>query len=175
LKISRITIVAITLAAAAAVGTGSALAASAATSAATTAKTTEGGITLKGAFYAVENYPNGATGDALATVACFPPGVPQGSPNAEADSQKYVAISGGVEPDPGTNLYSVAGEPAITASFPGRMDWTTNTPKPGRLDGWVVQFKPGDSANDQSLNIWALCVPLTHAGESIPVVTNSAG
>ena len=26
----------------------------------------------------------------------------------------------------------------IVASFPGRMDWSTNTPKPNRNDGWVT-------------------------------------
>ena len=30
--------------------------------------------------------------------------------------------------------------PLVSSSFPGRMDWTTNSPKPNRLDGWIVQF-----------------------------------
>jgi hypothetical protein len=43
------------------------------------------------------------------------------------------------------------------------MDWNTNTPKAGRLDGWIVQF--GGNAGTTSdkapkkVKVWALCVP----------------
>ena len=53
----------------------------------------------------------------------------------------------------------------VSSSFPGRMDWSTNTPKVGRLDGWIVQF--GGNAGDVSdkspekVVVWALCVPKT--------------
>ena len=57
----------------------------------------------------------------------------------------------------------------VSSSFPGRMDWSTNTPKPGRLDGWIVQFGGNaGAASDKApekVKVWALCVP----GASIPV------
>jgi hypothetical protein len=40
------------------------------------------------------------------------------------------------------------------------MDWSTNTPKADRLDGWVVTFGES-SAGDKVLQVWALCVPNT--------------
>ena len=101
---------------------------------------------FSGAVYRVENYTNGGGGDA--TVACA---------TDEATSQKYTAIAGGVEAGhTGTNGFSVA------ASFPGRMDWSTGTPKSGRLDGWIVL---GNGQYTDNLKVWALCVPTT----SIPV------
>jgi hypothetical protein len=106
------------------------------------------GGTLRGAVYRVENYENGGGGDA--TVACA---------NNEEKSQKYTAISGGVEAGHvGSNAFSV------TASFPGGMDWSTNTPKPGRLDGWIVL---GNGQYTDTLKVWALCIPTT----DIPVHT----
>lgn len=105
---------------------------------------------LNGAVYRVANYPRGGGG--IATVACA---------DGEAKSQKYTAVSGGARVDvPGQGT---ATEP-ITSSFPGRMDWSTNTPKPDRLDGWVVKFgngpAPGTNPGDV-LQVWALCVPTT--------------
>jgi hypothetical protein len=95
---------------------------------------------LRGAVYRVENYKNGGGGDA--TVACA---------NDEATSQKYTAIAGGVEAGhTGTNGFSV------TASFPGRMDWSAGTPKPNRLDGWIVL---GNGQYTDNLKVWALCIP----------------
>lgn len=104
---------------------------------------------LAGAVYRIAHYDNGGGG--ISTVACA---------DDNETSQQFTAISGGANvevPDAGT-----ATEP-ITASFPGRMDWSTNTPKPGRLDGWVVKFGngAGPSAGSGTLEIWALCVPNT--------------
>jgi hypothetical protein len=100
---------------------------------------------LDGAVYRVANYTNG--GDGWATVACA---------DTETKSQRFVAISGGVQG------YSDSNNPSaglsVTSSFPGRMDWSTNTPKPDRLDGWVVGLTGGD---DTTLKVWALCVPKT--------------
>ena len=100
-----------------------------------------------GAFYRVEDYQNGGGGDA--TVACA---------NTDAKSQKYTAIAGGVQAghtgsEPG---HTGANEFAVSASFPGRMDWTTGLPKPGRLDGWIVL---GNGQYTDNLKVWALCVP----------------
>ena len=105
---------------------------------------------MSGAVYRVANYENGGGG--RATVACADDNV---------ESQKYTAIAGGARvevPGAGTNTED------ITSSFPGRMDWNTNLPKPDRLDGWVVYFGDGAAPNADEgnvLEVWALCVPTT--------------
>ena len=95
---------------------------------------------------------------AIATVAC----------DADPAKTNYVAISGGVQVlglDAGANNRNTP----VSSSFPGRMDWTTNAPKPGRLDGWIVQFGGNAGAtsdkNPEKVKVWALCVP----GANIPV------
>lgn len=111
---------------------------------------------LAGAFYSVAFYDVGDTNaGAIATVACDPV------------SQDFTAISGGVQ------TLALDGTPLdnntpVSSSFPGRVDFTTNTPKPDRLDGWIVQF--GGTADRQPLRVkvWALCVPGANA---VPVVT----
>ncbi len=102
----------------------------------------------EGAFYAVANYDVGDTNaGAIATVAC------------DSSSQAFTAVAGGVQ------SLGLGGHPAaVASSFPGRMDWTTNTPKANRLDGWVIQFDADQAPT--KVKIWALCVPRT----DIPVV-----
>jgi hypothetical protein len=101
---------------------------------------------LHGAYYSVAYYDKGDTnGGALATVAC----------KAQTDT----AISGGVSTD--NYLKTVP----VGQSFPGRMDWSTNTPKPGRLDGWIVQFATQNGSAPEKVKVWALCVP----GLAVPV------
>lgn len=94
------------------------------------------------AFYATATYDVGDTNQgAIATVAC-----------ETDDSNGYVAISGGVQ------TLGLGGHPAaVASSFPGRMDWSTNTPKPDRLDGWIVQFD-ATTAPEKAV-VWALCIP----------------
>ena len=114
---------------------------------------------LTGAFYATAFYNAGDTNaGAIASVAC----------DANPANTNYVAISGGVQVlglDAGANSRNTP----VSSSFPGRMDWSTNTPKPGRLDGWIVQFGGNAGAtsdkNPEKVKVWALCVP----GASIPV------
>lgn len=101
---------------------------------------------LHGAYYSVAYYDKGDTnGGAIATVAC--------------QKQTDTAIGGGVSTD----------DPAKTVpvgqSFPGRMDWSTNTPKPARLDGWIVQFASQNGSAPERVKVWALCVP----GLNVPV------
>jgi hypothetical protein len=121
---------------------------------------------LNGAFYSVEQYPDGAGSGGVATVAC--------DPNSAANSQNYVAISGGVQDmDNNTDMSTLTNTLPIAASFPGRMDWNTNTPLPNRLDGWIVQMANGNGI-DKPMSVWALCVPVANAGGSIPVHTNVA-
>jgi hypothetical protein len=95
---------------------------------------------LDGAYYSVAYYDKGDTnGGAIATVAC----------KAQTDT----AISGGVSTDDYTKTVPVG------QSFPGRMDWSTNTPKSGRLDGWIVQFASQNGSAPEKVKVWALCVP----------------
>ena len=95
---------------------------------------------LQGSYYSVAYYDVGDTnGGAIATVAC----------KAATDT----AISGGVSTDDYTKTVPVG------QSFPGRMDWSTNTPKPGRLDGWIVQFASQNGQAPEKVKVWALCVP----------------
>lgn len=110
---------------------------------------------LEGAYYSVAKYDAGDTnGGAIATVAC--------------KDTTDVAVSGGVQTLAlGSN--GIRDNVPVSSSFPGRMDWSTNTPIQGRLDGWVVQF--GGNSGSTSLgdpkyvDIYALCVP----GADIPV------
>ena len=119
---------------------------------------------LLGAFYATAFYNVGDTNaGAIATVACDP------------TSTAFTAISGGVQV---LGIGGTQGEidaansrnTPVSSSFPGRMDWSTNSPKPNRLDGWIVQFGGNAGATSDKdplkVKVWALCVSDT----SIPVV-----
>jgi hypothetical protein len=120
---------------------------------------------LRGAFYSVEDYTGTVGVGAIATAAC--------DPDSATISQDYVAISGGVQDtDSGTDMTTNDSQVSVAASFPGRMDWSTNTPLANRLDGWIVQFGH-TGAQDDNLAVWALCVPLADAGGSLPVIVNS--
>ena len=106
-----------------------------------------------GAFYATAFYNAGNTNaGAIATVAC----------NADPAKTDYVAISGGVQVlglDAGANSRNTP----VSSSFPGRMDWSTNTPKANRLDGWIIQFGGNAGATSdkapEKVKVWALCRP----------------
>ena len=50
----------------------------------------------------------------------------------------------------------------VGQSFPGRMDWSTNTPQVNRLDGWIVQFASETGSAPMKAQVWALCVPGLH-------------
>ncbi|MEQ6902631.1 hypothetical protein [Nocardioides sp. YIM 152588] len=104
---------------------------------------------LQGAYYSVANYNAGNTNaGAIATVAC--------------KDVTDVAISGGVQVlglGEGANSRNTP----VSSSFPGRMDWSTNTPREDRLDGWIVQFGGNAGATSdvspENVKIWTLCVP----------------
>ena len=108
---------------------------------------------LEGAFYATAFYNAGNTNaGAIATVAC----------NADPAKTDYVAISGGVQVlglGDGANNRNTP----VSSSFAGRMDWSTNTPKADRLDGWIIQFGGNAGATSdkapEKVKVWALCVP----------------
>lgn len=103
-----------------------------------------------GTVYRVAHYSDGANGGAIATVACA---------DNDTKSQKYVAISGGVQiinADGDQDVTNDTNVP-VADSFPGRMDWDTNSPKADRLDGWIVRF--GDlSKSAAQINVWAVCM-----------------
>jgi hypothetical protein len=44
----------------------------------------------------------------------------------------------------------------VVASFPGRMDWTTNTIKPNDNSGWIVQVN--DKVNAADMTLYVICV-----------------
>jgi hypothetical protein len=107
---------------------------------------------LEGAVYRVAHYSQGANGAAIASISCA---------DDEATSQKYVAISGGVQIINADGDHDVSNDNnlQVADSFPGRMDWSTFSPKSNRLDGWVVRF--GGNPDTQSVaqvNVWAVCV-----------------
>ncbi len=96
------------------------------------------------------SYPGAGSGG-IATVACD---------DDPALSQTKVAIGGGVQflnvgRNAGTIQNAYVGETHITDSFPGRMDWDTNTPKANRLDGWIVRLNTTPSVD---MRVWVTCV-----------------
>ncbi len=101
---------------------------------------------VSGYEVATYNYDNVGPGG-VATVAC--------------SSQDKVAVSGGFyvrnpqSDNMGTNMPALSNGAGIVASFPGRMDWNTNTPKPNRNDGWIIRF------NDKPagvVTLYAVCI-----------------
>ena len=92
----------------------------------------------------------GVNAGAIATAAC--------------DSPADTAIAGGVQ------TLGLDGHPAaVASSFPGRMDWTTNTPKTDRLDGWIVQFDARTAP--EKANIWVLCAKDTSVARTLVPVS----
>lgn len=111
----------------------------------------------------MEKYEGTVGVNAIAAVAC--------DPANEANSKMYVAISGGVlDESPATGNMTTLGDPVpVVASFAGRMDWTTNAPKPERFDGWIVQLAHNAGIEDPGLEVYAVCVPAADFGGSLPV------
>lgn len=106
---------------------------------------------LFGGYYAVAFYDVGDTNaGAIATVAC--------------KNTTDTAVSGGVQVL-GIDADANSRNTPVSSSFPGRMDWSTNSPKADRTDGWIVQFGGTDKAPEKA-KVWALCVP----NQDIPVV-----
>src|SRR4029453_2169309 len=80
----------------------------------------------------------GVGGGAIATVACSP---------------GKVAIGGGYR---FTSAEALSNGSGVVASFPGRMDWSTNTVKPNDNSGWIVQVNDKVQAADMTL--YVVCV-----------------
>lgn len=83
-------------------------------------------------------------GGAIATVACAD----------GPDDQGLEALGGG---------YWFQDESAMTnglsviRSMPGRMNWATNEPKPGRTDGWIIQVNKPANVNPGDLIVYVTC------------------
>ena len=97
------------------------------------------------------DYPQVGPGG-VATVACG---------DDEEASKKKVAVGGGFyirngnNPDMSSNMDALSNGAGVVASFPGRMDWSTNTPKPNRNDGWIVRF---NSKPAGAVTLYAICM-----------------
>jgi hypothetical protein len=91
----------------------------------------------------------GVGGGAIATVACSP---------------GKVALGGGYwftsEHDSGFNSQAISDGSGVVASFPGRMDWSTNTVKPGDNSGWIVQVN--DKVNAADMTLYVICANVNH-------------
>jgi hypothetical protein len=86
----------------------------------------------------------GVGGGAIATAACSP---------------GKVALSGGYwftsEHDNGFNSQALSDGSGVIASFPGRMDWSTNTVKPNNESGWIVQVN--DKVDAADMTVYVIC------------------
>jgi hypothetical protein len=113
-----------------------------------------------GAVYRVAHYAT-AGNAAIASVACA---------DDDTKSQQYVAVSGGVQivDADGDSTFSNDLNRNVSDSFPGRMDYSNFTPKPGRLDGWVIRFGAEQVATP--VNVWAVCMP---RASDVKVQTNN--
>jgi hypothetical protein len=93
-------------------------------------------------------YPGVGSG-AIATVACSP---------------GKVALSGGYwftsEHDNGFNSQAISDGSGVVASFPGRMDWSTNTVKPNDNSGWIVQVN--NKVNAADMTLYVICANVAH-------------
>ena len=87
----------------------------------------------------------GVGGGAIATVAC--------SPGKVAIGGGYRFTSPG---DNGFNSQALSDGSGVVASFPGRMDWSTNTVKPNDNSGWIVQVN--NKVNAADMTLYVMCV-----------------
>jgi len=84
----------------------------------------------------------GVGSGAIATVACSP---------------GKVALGGGYwftsTDNHGFNADAIRNGSGVVASFPGRMDWSTNSVKPNDNSGWIVQVNDKVAAADMTLYV----------------------
>ena len=85
------------------------------------------------------------------------PGVGSGAIATVACSSGKVAIGGGYRfTDNGFNSPAVSDGSGVVSSFPGRMDWSTNTVKPNDNSGWIVQVN--NKVNAADMTLYVICV-----------------
>ena len=87
----------------------------------------------------------GVGSGAIATVAC--------SPGKVALGGGYRFTSAG---DNGFNSPAISDGSSVVASFPGRMDWDTNTVKQNNNTGWIVQVN--NKVNLADMTMYVICV-----------------
>jgi hypothetical protein len=70
-----------------------------------------------------------------------------------------VALGGGhrftSEGGNGFNSKALSDGSGVVTSFPGRMDWSTNTVKPNNNSGWIVQVN--DKVNLADMTLYVIC------------------
>ncbi len=86
-------------------------------------------------------YP-GVGGGAIATVACSPGKVALGGGYWFTSTDQH-----------GFNSPALSDGSGVVASFPGRMDWSTNSVKPNDNSGWIVQVNRNVNAADMTLYV----------------------
>jgi hypothetical protein len=101
-----------------------------------------------------------STDDANTDAGSTYPGVGSGAIATVACSPGKVALGGGYrfksQGDNGFNSQALRDGSGVVASFPGRMDWTTNTVKPNDNSGWIVQVN--DKVNAADMTLYVICV-----------------
>lgn len=50
----------------------------------------------------------------------------------------------------------------VVRSMPGRMDWSTNTPKPDNYTGWIVQVNKPQNVNPGEMTVYVTCATVTN-------------
>jgi hypothetical protein len=81
---------------------------------------------------------------AIATVACSPGKVALGG------GHRFTSAG-----DNGFNSQALHDGSGVVASFPGRMDWSTNTVKPNNNSGWIVQVN--NKVNLADMTMYVIC------------------
>jgi hypothetical protein len=101
-----------------------------------------------------------STDDANTDAGADYPGVGSGAIATVACSPGKVAIGGGYrfksQGDTGFQSPAISDGSGVIASFPGRMDWSTNTVKPNDNSGWIVQVN--DKVNAADVTLYVICV-----------------
>lgn len=107
-----------------------------------------------------------STDDANTDTGSTYPGVGSGAIATVACSPGKVALGGGYrfksQGDNGFNSQALRDGSGVVASFPGRMDWTTNTVKSNDNSGWIVQVN--DKVNAADMTLYVICVTPTSSG-----------
>jgi hypothetical protein len=95
----------------------------------------------------------GAGDGSIATVACSDP-----SKVALGGGVQFSGLHGGSMVTDGQD--AVTQSWSLVDSFPGRMDWSTNTPREGRLDGWIVRLNSAENAPSTDVTVWVTCADM---------------
>jgi hypothetical protein len=92
----------------------------------------------------------GVGSGAIATVACSDGKVAIGG------GYRFTSVDDNAPDKVGFNSPAVSDGSGVIASFPGRMDWSTNTVKPNNNTGWIVQVN--NKVNAADMTLYVVCV-----------------